>query len=72
MAKGKAKRKVGAGDVASNRYASYRYELIERLECGVVLEGTEVKALRTSGARSPALGRPWWVSRPFPRPGGRP
>jgi SsrA-binding protein len=51
VAKGKGKRKVGAGDVASNRYASYRYELIERLECGVVLEGTEVKALRTSGAQ---------------------
>jgi SsrA-binding protein len=51
MAKGSAKRKVGAGDVASNRYASYRYELIERIECGIVLEGTEVKALRTSGAQ---------------------
>jgi SsrA-binding protein len=51
MAKGKGKRKIGAGDVASNRYASYRYELIERLECGIVLEGTEVKALRTSGAQ---------------------
>ena len=51
MAKGKGKRKVGAGDVASNRYASYRYELIDRLECGMVLEGTEVKALRTSGAQ---------------------
>src|SRR4029077_4711049 len=51
MAKGKGKRKVGAGDVASNRYASHRYELIERLECGIVLEGTEVKALRHSGAQ---------------------
>jgi SsrA-binding protein len=51
VAKGKGKRKVGAGDVASNRYASHRYELLERLECGVVLEGTEVKALRTSGAQ---------------------
>ena len=51
MAKGKAKRKIGAGDVASNRYASYRFELLERLECGIVLEGTEVKALRTSGAQ---------------------
>jgi SsrA-binding protein len=51
MAKGKGKRKVGAGDVASNRYASYRYNLIERYECGIVLEGTEVKALRTSGAQ---------------------
>jgi SsrA-binding protein len=52
MAKSKgAKRKIGAGDVASNRYASYRYELLERLECGVQLAGTEVKALRDSGAQ---------------------
>jgi SsrA-binding protein len=47
----KSKRKVGAGDVASNRYASYRYELIERIECGIALRGTEVKALRASGAQ---------------------
>jgi SsrA-binding protein len=45
------KRKLGAGDVASNRYASYRYELLERLECGIELRGTEVKALRSSGAQ---------------------
>jgi SsrA-binding protein len=51
MAKGKGKRKVAPGDVASNRYASHRYQLLERLECGIVLEGTEVKALRTSGAQ---------------------
>jgi SsrA-binding protein len=51
MAKGSGKRKIGAGDIASNRYASYRYELIERLECGIALQGTEVKALRTSGAQ---------------------
>jgi SsrA-binding protein len=50
MAKTK-KRKIGAGDVASNRYASYRYELIERLQCGAVLLGTEVKSLRSSGAQ---------------------
>jgi SsrA-binding protein len=48
--KGK-KRKIGAGDVASNRYASHRYELTERIECGVALQGTEVKALRASGAQ---------------------
>lgn len=52
MAKSKtAKRKIGAGDVASNRYASYRYQLIERIECGIALAGTEVKALRQSGAQ---------------------
>ena len=51
MAKGKGKRKAAPGDVASNRYASYRYQLLEKLECGIVLEGTEVKALRASGAQ---------------------
>jgi SsrA-binding protein len=50
MAKG-GKRKIGAGDVASNRYASYRYNLLERVECGVVLQGTEVKSLRNGGAQ---------------------
>ncbi len=50
MAK-KGKRKVSAGDVASNRYASYRYELLDRVECGIALRGTEVKALRDGGAQ---------------------
>jgi SsrA-binding protein len=49
MAKGK-KRKIAPGDVASNRYAAYRYEFLDRLECGIVLQGTEVKALRSTGA----------------------
>ncbi len=50
MAKAK-KRKVAPGDVASNRYASYRFELLDRLECGIALQGTEVKALREGGAQ---------------------
>jgi len=50
MAKAK-KRKVAPGDVASNRYASYRFELLERLECGIALQGTEVKSLRDGGAQ---------------------
>jgi SsrA-binding protein len=45
------KRKVGAGDVASNRYASYRYNLLDRFEAGIVLQGTEVKSLRNGGAQ---------------------
>ena len=49
MAKGK-KKKVAPGDVASNRYASYKYDLGDKLECGIVLFGTEVKALRNGGA----------------------
>jgi SsrA-binding protein len=50
MAKAK-KRKVAPGDVASNRYASFRFELLDRLECGMVLAGTEVKSLRNGGAQ---------------------
>jgi SsrA-binding protein len=45
------KRKVGAGDVASNRQASYRYNLLERFEAGIVLTGTEVKSLREGKAQ---------------------
>ena len=48
MAKGK--RKVAPGDVATTRQASFKYELTEKLECGMVLEGTEVKSLRNGGA----------------------
>jgi SsrA-binding protein len=49
MAKGK-KKKVAPGDVASNRYASFKYDLQDKLECGIVLHGTEVKSLRNGGA----------------------
>jgi SsrA-binding protein len=45
------KRKVAAGDVATNRQASYRYNLLERFECGLVLTGTEVKSLREGKAQ---------------------
>jgi SsrA-binding protein len=50
MAKG-SKRKAAPGDVASNRQASYRYHLLERFECGLVLTGTEVKSLRDGNAQ---------------------
>ena len=36
--------------VAQNRAASYNYHLLERLEAGLVLQGTEVKALREGKA----------------------
>jgi SsrA-binding protein len=45
MAKTK-KRKTGPGDVATNRRAYYRYNLLERFECGIMLTGTEVKSVR--------------------------
>lgn len=50
MAKG-GKRKAASGDVASNRQASYRFNLLERFECGLVLTGTEVKSLREGKAQ---------------------
>ena len=50
MAKGR-KRKAAAGDVATNRQASYRFNLMERFECGIVLTGTEVKSLREGQAQ---------------------
>jgi SsrA-binding protein len=50
MAKGK-KRKTAPGDVATNRQASFRFDLLDRLECGVVLAGTEVKSLRNGAAQ---------------------
>lgn len=50
MAKGQ-KKKVAPGDVATNRQARHRYELLDKLECGIVLQGTEVKALRTGTAQ---------------------
>src|SRR3954462_2856753 len=49
MAKGK--RKAAPGDVATNRQATFRYTLLDRFEAGIVLRGTEVKALRTGGAQ---------------------
>jgi SsrA-binding protein len=45
MAKGR-KRKSAPGDIATNRQASFRYNLLERFECGIVLTGTEVKSMR--------------------------
>jgi len=40
------KRKASPGDVATNRSAAHRYSYLERIEAGLVLLGTEVKALR--------------------------
>ncbi len=50
MAKGR-KRKTAAGDIATNRQAAYRYNLLERFEAGIALTGTEVKSLREGGVQ---------------------
>jgi SsrA-binding protein len=49
MAKGK--KKTAPGDVATNRRAAFKYNLIDRYECGIVLTGTEVKSLRDGNAQ---------------------
>lgn len=45
------KRKAAPGDVATNRQAYYRFNLLERFECGIKLTGTEVKSLREGGVQ---------------------
>jgi len=37
-------------NVATNRKARFQYHVIDRFEAGIVLEGWEVKSLRTRGA----------------------
>jgi SsrA-binding protein len=51
MARSKKRRRPASGDVATNRRARHRYELLEKLECGIELLGTEVKALRQGNAQ---------------------
>jgi SsrA-binding protein len=37
------------GDLVSNRRALHDYEILETLEAGIVLKGTEIKSLRDNG-----------------------
>ncbi|MCX7620734.1 MAG: SsrA-binding protein SmpB [Acidimicrobiales bacterium] len=41
-------RQAGKKLIASNRRARHDYEVLETLECGMVLKGSEVKSLRTA------------------------
>jgi len=50
MAK-KGKRKAAPGDVATNRQASYRYNLLDKWEAGIQLQGSEVKSMRQGGVQ---------------------
>jgi SsrA-binding protein len=51
VAKKGKKRAPASGDVATNRRARHKFELIEKLEAGIVLRGTEVKSLRNGKAQ---------------------
>ena len=50
MSKRSNGRKPGGTDVATNRQARFRYELLETWEVGIVLQGSEVKSLRDGKA----------------------
>jgi SsrA-binding protein len=51
MAKGnKDKSEEGIENISRNKRAFHEYDIIERLECGIVLCGTEVKSLRDGSA----------------------
>jgi SsrA-binding protein len=49
--KGKKRRAPASGDVATNRRAGHKFELIEKLEAGIELRGSEVKSLRNGKAQ---------------------
>ena len=51
MARKGKKRRAAQGDIAMNRQAGFRYELLDRYECGIQLQGSEVKSMRDGGVQ---------------------
>ena len=51
MAKGQRKGSAESGDVATNRRARHKFELEEKMEAGIQLQGSEVKSLRNGKAQ---------------------
>ena len=49
--KQKKKRLPASGDVVTNRRARHKFEWVEKIEAGIVLRGSEVKALRGGKAQ---------------------
>lgn len=49
--KEKKRREPASGDVATNRRARHKFEWVEKLEAGIVLKGSEVKALHSGQAQ---------------------
>ena len=47
----RGKRAPASGDVATNRQARHKYELLDKFECGIELRGSEVKSLREGKAQ---------------------
>ena len=63
---------IVTGPVAENRRARYDYEILDTLEAGIVLTGTEVKSLRQGKAQitesyaSPERGELWLINAHIP------
>jgi SsrA-binding protein len=72
MASRKKKSEVNTGMIADNRRARYDYEILDTLEAGIMLTGTEVKSLRTGKAQitesyaSPEGGELWLINAYIP------
>ena len=49
--KSKGPRAAASGDVATNRRARHKYQVLERMEAGIELQGSEVKSLRDGKAQ---------------------
>jgi SsrA-binding protein len=63
---------ITTGPVAENRRARYDFEILDTLEAGIMLTGTEVKSLRTGKAQiaesyaSPENGGLWLINAHIP------
>lgn len=63
---------ISHGQVAENRRARFDYEIVDTLEAGIVLTGTEVKSLRSGHAQiaesyaSPERGELWLINAHIP------
>ena len=63
---------IVTGAVAENRRARYDYEILDTLEAGIMLTGSEVKSLRTGKAQitesyaSPERGELWLINAHIP------
>ena len=72
MAAKKKKDKAVSGLVAENRRARYDYEILDTIEAGIMLQGTEVKSLRVGKAQitesyaTPENGEIWLINAHIP------
>ena len=63
---------ISTGPVAENRRARFDYEILDTLEAGIMLTGSEVKSLRQGKAQitesyaSPERGELWLINAHIP------